>query len=100
MKDLVYRHCCVDLSPRKPGEVEALLSFVETARPISLATFRRRTNAESRRSLLGKLGYAQGSEQGIHIQKDYHVGYLSGTYRGKPAVALMHSAIEYMFCPA
>lgn len=94
---LVYRHACKDLSWNNPGEVEALIAFQETARDISLDTFRRRTNRESRRRIERSLGYAIGSERGLHLKGDYCVRYISGKYHGKPAVAIVHSAIEYVF---
>ena len=92
-----YRHCCVDLSWKNPGEVEALQAFMEGAMDITRATFLSHVNREDRIELERNLGYAIGNEKGLHCATDWHVRYLSGTYRGKPAVAMQHSRIEYMF---
>ena len=94
---LRYAHCCVDLSWSNAGEVEALTEFIDTARDITRKTFNSRVDLDDRRSIEQRLGYAIGQEKGLHAKSDYHIRYLAGTYHDKPAVAMVHSAIEYMF---
>lgn len=97
---LRYLHCCVDLSWKVPGQVEALTDFIEGARDITRATFCRRVAREDRILLELNLGYAVGPSKDLHCAKDWHVRYISGTYHGQPAVAMVHSRIEYMFSVA
>jgi hypothetical protein len=92
-----YRHACKDLSWDTPGEVEELMVFQEKAHAITRATFCRHVNRADRIELERQLGYAIGGEKDLHCASDWHVSYLSGMYHGKPAVAMVHSRIEYMF---
>lgn len=99
MPELSYQHCCVDLSWKNKGEVEKLQAFIESAREVSIKTFRRHAKQEDRLSLERRLGYAtRPGERGLRCKNDYAVRFLSGKYGGKRAVAIVHSAIEYMFC--
>lgn len=95
--NLRYQHCCVDLSWKVPGQVEELIEFMQNARQVTRRTFVRHSDASGRMNLERKLGYAVGSEKGLHCKDDYHVGYYQGMYRGTKAVCMKHSAIEYMF---
>lgn len=92
-----YQHCCVDLSWDVPGQVPALQEFIDGSRSISRETFCRFVSADDRIAIERRLGYAVGAEKGLHCRGDYHVAYLKGWYHGKPALAMLHSAIEYMF---
>lgn len=95
--NLPYQHCCVDLSWKIPGQVEALLEFMEHARQVTRRTFVRHADSSNRLDLERQLGYVVGSAKGLHCKDDYHVAYYQGTYRGTKAVCMKHSAIEYMF---
>ena len=76
---------------------EDIVEMVDNAVEITLATFVRHTENNSRNELLRHLGYAIGAERGLHIKDDWHVSYWKGYYQGNPCVYLYHSAIEYIF---
>lgn len=92
-----YQHCCVDLSHEQIDDVQALIDFKDFAKDISRATFCKYANREDRIQLEIGLGYEVGNSKGLHCAKDWHVRYIKGIYHGKPAVAMIHSAIEYIF---
>ena len=43
------------------------------------------------------LGYAIGTERGLHMAKDWAVRYYKSTYKGQPCVYFDHSCIEYVW---
>jgi hypothetical protein len=83
-----YLTCCVN------SDGESITAMIDTARAVSIATFKRRCDwqvwARAR-------GYSVGGEPGLHLQRDYHVAYRKGTYQGRPCYFAVWSAIEWIF---
>lgn len=88
-----YRCSCIE------STYEKISTLTEKAGPITYDTFCRKVNKQDWNELLQKLGYDTGTSQrgGLRIKDDWHVGYYSSTYEGKPCVYLEHSRIEYIF---
>ncbi|ABM97162.1 hypothetical protein [Methylibium petroleiphilum] len=87
--ELVAR--CVDIPMSK---VQDLFDMMDRSRDVSFATFARRTNWQP---VASRLGCAVGSQKGLHLKDDYHVGYKRSTWRGHPCYYLDHSRIEHIF---
>jgi hypothetical protein len=91
MAKFKYLTSCVNSSGEEINIMKNL------AGPIEFDTFYRKVDKEDFKMLQKKLGYAVGSEKGLHLKDDWHVGYFSSWYAGKECVFLTHSAIEYIF---
>ena len=79
------------------SDVGALHTMIDAAEDVTLATVRRHCDLAG---LLDDLGYAVGSEQGLHIKDDWHVTYHKSQFRGRPCYYVRHSAIEHIFLEA
>lgn len=79
---------CVDIPLSK---VQDLFDMMDQSRAVS---FTRRANWQS---VASKLGCAVGSQKGLHLKDDYHVGFKRSTWRGHPRSYLDHSRIEHIF---
>ena len=90
---LPFLNSCVGW-PRE--EVQELIDLVDSGRPISRETFKRRTEPEDRRDLERSLGYRSG----MKIEQDWHVRYFSGRLKGRRCYYMVHSAIEHVFAKA
>ena len=64
-----------------------------SARDITRRTFLKHVDPESQKNLEAELGY----DKNLRMANDWHVSYYKGTYRGKPCVYFVWSAIEYVF---
>lgn len=91
MSKMGYLTCCVHLSQ---DEVPDLNAMVEAGRDVSFATFAR--HCDWQQFAIEHL-YATGSERGLHLKDDWHVGYYRSTWRGAPCYYVKHSAIEHIF---
>lgn len=86
-----YLTCCVSIAQE---QVDDLHNMIERARTIEHDTFIKRCDWAP---LARQLGYAVGSEPGLHLKDDWHVSYHLSVFQGKPCYYLRHSAIEYIF---
>lgn len=93
-----YRHSCVDVNDGNTLARDQLIAFIDTAKQVKRDSFKRHVDQDSLVELEHKLGYVTGSKRGLRCADDYTVSYLSGTYAGKRAVAMVHSRIEHIFC--
>lgn len=75
------------------SDYESMRDLVDNSTQISQQTFARKIGPNQWRDLQRNLGY----DRSFPISKDWHVEYYAGTYRGRPAVYLRHSGIEYIF---
>jgi hypothetical protein len=75
------------------SDSESIRDLVDSEKDITLRTFRQHIGLDQWKELLENFGY----DRHLPISKDWHVGFYKGVYRGKPAVFLRHSAIEWIF---
>lgn len=91
MPKMTYQTCCVEIPL---SQVDDLRAMIDSAQDISLATF---TRLADWKPWARDQGYAVGAERGLHLARDWHVGYRRSTWRGRPCVFAVHSAIEHIF---
>lgn len=63
-------------------------------REIKFETFARHVDL---RDISEHLGYAFGSQKGLHLRKDWHVKFCSSRFRGKRCYHLDWSHIDHIF---
>lgn len=83
-----YETCCVSANG------DDIMDMVDSAREITYETFVKHVGTQEASSVLG---YPYGRERGLKLKNDWHVRYHKSTYKGKPCVFAVHSAIEYVF---
>ncbi len=72
--------------------------MIDAAHAISRDAFKRYVVLADLTALERKLGYQVGpGGDGLHLARDWHVGYFRSTYQGKPCVYLTWSGIEHIF---
>ncbi len=73
---------------------ESISRMVDQAREVSFETFRRRTDWKP---IAKALGYAVGSEPGLHLGDDALVRFYRSKFEGRPCYFMDWSRIEYVF---
>lgn len=87
MSLMQYNTCCVSANGNDINEMQY------SGTEITRRTFLKRVDRDSMRDQETMLGYTRD----FVMSNDWHVRYYKGTYRGKPCVYFVHSAIEYIF---
>ncbi len=80
---------CVEQKDPQP-----LFDMYETAREVTFATFARRTDWKT---VAKWLGYAVGSERGLHLRKDYTVSFYRAKWFGQVCYYMDWSRIDHIF---
>ncbi len=100
MKHIYYRSC-VDFDSSNYEQINWLRHVIDSAREITLTTFRSQVANACLTRIKMQLGYAiRGGRHtnGISLARDWHVRYYkSRTPDGHPCVFLKWSAIEFIF---
>lgn len=79
-----YETCCVY------SDADSINDMVDSARDITLGTFKRRCEVSE---FFSDMGYGKD----LRIEKDWYVKFYKSKYQGKPCYFMVHSAIEYIF---
>ena len=69
----------------------------ESAIDITRQTFCKHTDSTSRKEREHFLGYAIGSEKGVHCKDDFYIMYYKGIYMNSPCVFFSHQNKEHIF---
>lgn len=70
-----------------------ITAMKDSSREITRKTFLKYIDKSHLDTLENDLGY----DKHLRMSQDWHVSYYKGTYRGKPCVYFVWSAIEYVF---
>lgn len=89
MKRYRYATSCIN------STAEAIHALVDAARDVCFATIRRHCIGLD--DWARDMGYAVGSQHGLHLKDDWAVSYHKSSYRGVPCYYVRHSAIEHIW---
>ena len=76
------------------SDCESITDMVDRARDITYETFCKHCDINP---IAQKMGYASGSERGLHLKDDRLVTFHKSRFQGKPCYYMQHSRIEYVF---
>lgn len=74
------------------SDAESINDMVDGAREIKHSTFARHVSAFEVNNI-----FPIYKDSGMHIKRDYHVSFWSGTYQDQKCMFVCHSCIEYIF---
>jgi len=85
------RYRCIDVGM----QARHLEDMYDASLEITYATFLR--HCPTLPELARTLGYAVGSEPGLHLRNDHYVRYFRSKYKGQPCYYLAWSSIDHIF---
>ena len=89
MKRYRFETTCVS------STAEKINAMTERARPVTLATLRRR--CQDLPEWERYMSYATGSQKGLHLKDDRAVHFYKSRYDGAPCYYIDHSSIEHIW---